>query len=305
MAYNCEVNQLAGDPNRTNDTLLTGARLTHYGGGRNSVLTMAGDQIADGFGSYSTLLSRLGYISPSRIEFVVFIGLDYKLGDDTEFTRLPGTSPTGLNLTNMERPLADFRWVMPARSRINFRHEVNNVTVQGSHIINWPENLYFTDVEAFKTIMQASGIVFANGAHRNVPDINNYDFDATPSILCTDTTSTDMTSTTVTITGDTLSTVAVVYEREQRLEQAAAALARLEYTALASTDPAGRVYLFDFGGNPIDWNAIAPLTSHGIEWVDDEYIYHSANITYRDPDGKYVFLENNERPPLLIRINRT
>ena len=79
---------------------------------------------------------------------------------------------------------------------------------------------------------------------------------------------------------------------------------RFDYEALAETDPDGRVFLKDFSGNPIDWNAIAPLTSHGIEWVDDEYIYHTANITYRDPDGLYVFLENNEKPPGVIRINR-
>ena len=80
--------------------------------------------------------------------------------------------------------------------------------------------------------------------------------------------------------------------------------ARFDYEALAETDPDGRVFLKDFSGNPIDWNAIAPLTSHGVEWVDDEYIYHTANITYRDPDGLYVFLENNERPSSVIRINR-
>ena len=79
---------------------------------------------------------------------------------------------------------------------------------------------------------------------------------------------------------------------------------RFDYTAIANTDEDGRVFLTDFSGNPIDWNAIAPQSSHGIEWVDDEYIYHTANITYRDPDGLYVFLENNEKPPGVIRINR-
>ena len=81
------------------------------------------------------------------------------------------------------------------------------------------------------------------------------------------------------------------------------------YWVRVTRDSAGRTFISDAKGNPVDWNFIAPVVSnrtYGLEWVTEEtYEYGSAGIGWRAPNGAYVFTNPNHNIPEWVRVNRT
>ena len=81
------------------------------------------------------------------------------------------------------------------------------------------------------------------------------------------------------------------------------ALMRFNKMFRTERDRNGRIRIFDFDGNLINWNLL--IEDDGLthlSWVNEDYESKTVRITYKDPEGHYVFVYDNIEVPEVVQV---